>query len=292
MGVALAVVLDFGGSEGAPGAEIEVRRIPEEIRQGQAFLVSVSCSTPFSSVIGEWKKSRLPFYREKADGTVYSGVFGIDLAARPGRTGMILHVTPVGGQTLQLAMSFAVLEEAFPAQHLTLPPGMVTLSSKNLARVRREQAEIAKIWQSAVQEKIWNHDFIPPLEGKVLSEFGLRRYLNGKPRNPHTGVDFRAKAGSPVHASSEGIVAYTGEHFFAGKSVYLDHGRGIFTMYFHLSEVTVKRGQMVHQGDVIGLVGQTGRATGPHLHWGVRIRENRVDPFSLIEALQGLPGGR
>ena len=121
-----------------------------------------------------------------------------------------------------------------------------------------------------------------PLKGDILSPFGVRRILNNQPRSPHSGVDLRAKEGAPVQASGDGIVAYVGEHYFSGKSIYLDHGMGIISMYFHLSKIQVKKGEKVALGSVIGRVGQTGRATGPHLHWGIRIKGNRVDPFSLV----------
>jgi murein DD-endopeptidase MepM/ murein hydrolase activator NlpD len=106
--------------------------------------------------------------------------------------------------------------------------------------------------------------------------------MNNQPRNPHSGIDIAASAGTPVRASSNGIVCLTGEHFFAGKSVYIDHGHALFSMYFHLDSITVQDGQSVAQGEIIGRVGSTGRSTGPHLHWGVRLYDTPVDPLSLI----------
>ncbi|MBW1951325.1 MAG: M23 family metallopeptidase, partial [Deltaproteobacteria bacterium] len=102
-------------------------------------------------------------------------------------------------------------------------------------------------------------------------------------RSPHSGVDLKASEGTPVRASSDGIVALVAEHYFAGKSVYLDHGGGIVSMYFHLSQVRVRQDDRIRKGEVIGLVGKTGRATGPHLHWGVRVAGSRVDPFSVVK---------
>jgi len=266
-------------------AQVQVQMRPEKVGQGEAYLVTVSSSEPLKDVRGEWRGKTFSFYPDE-DGRSYSAALGIDLEAEPGRYGLLLSMTDQKGHVNQAVFGFEVLKREFPVQRLTLPKEMVTLSSKNLARVRRESEIVRGIWQSGVKEKLWLRGFVVPLEGEVISGFGLRRILNDKPRSAHTGVDLRARAETPVHASSDGVVAFTGEHFFSGKCVYLDHGMEIFTMYFHLSEIRVSRGQQVDLGQVIGTVGNTGRATGPHLHWGVRIGASRVDPFSLVRLFQ------
>jgi len=271
-------------SQGA-GAEVQVRMTPENVGQGEAYLVTVSSSEPLKDVRGEWRGKAFSFYPAES-GRSYSAALGIDLDEEPGRYGHLLSLTDEKGHVSQAVFGFEVLKREFPVQRLTLPKGMVTLSSKNLSRVRRESEIVRGIWQSGVKKKLWKREFMVPLEGEVISGFGLRRILNNKPRNPHSGVDLRASAETPVLASSDGVVAFTGEHFFSGKCVYLDHGLEIFTMYFHLSEIRVSQGQQVNLGQVIGTVGSTGRATGPHLHWGVRIGASRVDPFSLVRLFQ------
>ena len=126
-----------------------------------------------------------------------------------------------------------------------------------------------------------------PVSTSITSPFGYRRVINGIPRSPHTGVDLKAPLGTEVVASNHGRVALLGDFFFSGRSIILDHGGGLHTVYFHLSEFKVEEGVEVRRGDVIGLSGMTGRVTGPHLHWGARVNRARVDPFELINKLGG-----
>ncbi len=121
-----------------------------------------------------------------------------------------------------------------------------------------------------------------PVPGAITSPFGRRRVINGSPRSPHTGVDLRAAAGAEIIATNHARVVLVDDFYFGGKSVVLDHGGGLYTMYFHLSDFRVKEGSRVRKGGVVGLAGMTGRVTGPHLHWGARLNGARVDPFELL----------
>jgi murein DD-endopeptidase MepM/ murein hydrolase activator NlpD len=158
---------------------------------------------------------------------------------------------------------------------------MVDLDKETLERVGRESLRMDRLWQ-AVTEPLWSVPFIRPVSGRVIGPFGRRSIINNRPRSPHTGVDLRAGSGTPVRASNHGRIVLSDEHYFTGRSVVMDHGGGVLSMYFHLEEVFVREGDMVERGAVIGLAGSTGRATGPHLHWGVRIHGQRVDPLRLI----------
>lgn len=174
-----------------------------------------------------------------------------------------------------------VVKKGYEVQRLTLPKNMVELSPQNSARVEREQRRMAALWPNET-DRSWMGDFINPLEGEIITPFGVRRFINNTPKSPHTGVDVAGEKGDKIHAPNNGIVALIDNQFFAGKALVLNHGQGIYTMFFHLSKVLVKPGQTVKKGDVIALVGATGRATGPHLHWGVRVQGARVDPLELI----------
>lgn len=158
----------------------------------------------------------------------------------------------------------------------------VDLSVEDLERVRRESRRVAGLWDRSTPRR-FSLPLTPPLSRMPDSgRFGARRVINGEPRNPHTGADYRADAGTPVKAAADGTVVLAEEHFFAGNSVYLDHGDGLITMYFHLQELLVVTGQDVTAGQTIGRVGSTGRSTGPHLHFGARWRGARVDPELLL----------
>ena len=280
--LALLAVLFFSGP--LPGMENRNRTVqitPQEIRQGDAVLLMLCCPDPPRSILGEWQGKTFSFFREK-NRDVFSTLIGIDLDEEPGEKTIILKITDDKGTTSQMPVKFKVSKKDFPVQYLTLPSDMVFLSSKKMARVKREKTAVDRLWDLSAMEKKWKRTFIIPVRGKILTPFGVRRFINNAPRSPHTGIDLRAQAGTPVCASSDGVVAMTSELFFAGKAVFLDHGMGIMTMYFHLEEINVSEGERVTQGQVLGRVGQTGRASGPHLHWGVRIHGSRVDPLSLV----------
>ena len=158
----------------------------------------------------------------------------------------------------------------------------VNLSPENAARAARESARVARLW-SGDREALFSLPLGPPLADLPDGgRFGSRRIINGQPRSPHTGADYSAGEGEPVLAVAAGVVALAEEHFFAGNSVFLDHGGGLVSMYFHLSRIDVEPGESVDRGQRIGAVGATGRATGPHLHFGLRWHGARIDPATLL----------
>ena len=171
----------------------------------------------------------------------------------------------------------------YPVQKLTLPKGKVDLSAEDLARVERENEEVAALWGRR-GKRLFTLPLAAPLDPLPAGgRFGSRRVINGQPRSPHGGADYTVASGTPVRAAADGTVALVADHFFGGNSVFVDHGDGLVTMYFHLSRVDVKTGDEVRRGETLGAVGATGRATGPHLHFGVRWRGARVDPAQLVE---------
>ncbi len=183
-----------------------------------------------------------------------------------------------------------VSDYVYPVQHITLRDNSkVNLSQADLSRVRSEQQRVGALWSSDTDPQ-FELPLAPPLadlpEG---GRFGARRFFNGQPRSPHSGADFAADAGTAVFSAAAGRVVLADDLFFSGQSVFIDHGAGLVTMYFHLSRHLVETGQWVERGEQIGAVGQTGRATGPHLHFGVRWRGARVDPKLLLGAGDDLP---
>ena len=178
-------------------------------------------------------------------------------------------------------------EYPYSVQRLTIKDrSRVDLSPENLARVRRENALIAKLWGRQGDAR-FSLPLGPPLgELPAGGRFGAKRIINGEPRSPHTGTDYAVPQGTPVLAVDHAVVALTGEFFFSGNSVFLDHGNGLISMYFHLHEVFVKQGDEISRGRSIGTVGSTGRSTGPHLHFGIRWQGARVDPSLFL----GQPG--
>lgn len=180
--------------------------------------------------------------------------------------------------------SLEVLDYPYPVQHLTITDdSKVNLSAEDVARARRESARIGKLWSLRTPRR-----FELPL-GQPLADlpeggrFGARRFMNGQPKNPHSGADYSADTGTPVRAVADGTVVLAEEHFFAGNSVFVDHGDGLISMSFHLDSIQAQVGDEIERGHQIGTVGATGRVTGPHLHFGLRWRGKRVDPEALID---------
>jgi len=177
----------------------------------------------------------------------------------------------------------------YPEQRLEVEDRMVNLSAEDLARVERENREIAALWQRESLPRFSLPLAAPMAKLPTGGRFGARRVFNDQPRAPHGGADYSVPAGTPVLAAEDGIAVLVADHFFSGNSVYLDHGGGLITMYFHLARVDVGAGQRVARGAPLGVVGATGRATGPHLHFGVRWHGARVDPALLLGAVAAIP---
>jgi murein DD-endopeptidase MepM/ murein hydrolase activator NlpD len=150
-------------------------------------------------------------------------------------------------------------------------------------RIKRERALVDSLLSTQTPERLWREPFTAPLERlTVTGAFGTARIINGTGASSHGGLDLRAPMGEPIKASNDGVVALTGEHYYSGRAIYIDHGTGLYSMYFHCEKILVKEGERVTRGQMIGTVGMTGRATGPHLHWGFTLGRARVDPVSVL----------
>ncbi|MDX1630859.1 MAG: M23 family metallopeptidase [Thermoanaerobaculia bacterium] len=206
--------------------------------------------------------------------------FPVDLETPPGE----LELGVSDGETLRTER-VEVREYPYSVERITIEDeSRVFLSKEDLARVRRERREIAGLWEGSEGPPRFRLPLAPPLETlPVGGRFGSRRIINQAPRSPHSGIDYTVGRETPVLSVAEGTVALVGDLFFSGKSVFVDHGGGLVSMYFHLSETAVEEGDPVERGQRVGAVGATGRATGPHLHFGVRWHGARVDPELLLD---------
>ena len=211
------------------------------------------------------------------EGGRWQAVIGVSLGAPLGAASVTL---PDGAE-----YPFEIASHAYREQHLEVAPGFVSLSEENLARVGRERKVIDAALNNWRYADLDGVSLNKPVDGPHSSSFGSRRFFNGESRSPHSGMDIAANTGVPILTPRAGIVTATGDYYFNGNTVIVDHGQGYITMYCHLSEIGVEEGQALAVGESLGLVGATGRVTGAHLHFGTYLNGNAVDPALLLEAL-------
>lgn len=264
------------------------------VEAGDPLLVQVDCR-PMPAAAGEpvasFGDQAIALFAHAAEGNrVYAGVVGIGLGARAGPAEVKVAWNE-GAQRRSTSAAFAIRPGAYGEESLKVDPRHVRPGPRDLERIRREQAELSQIYASGSRSRLWQGGFRVPVPGDMNGPFGTRRLFNGELQSQHSGVDFRAQTGDPVHAAGSGVVRLAKDLFYSGHAVVVDHGAGIFTSYSHLSRMDVKVGQRVDKGTVVGLAGSTGRATGPHLHWGVKVNAVNVNPLSFIRVMGLLNGG-
>jgi murein DD-endopeptidase MepM/ murein hydrolase activator NlpD len=215
----------------------------------------------------------------KEDGKRWIAVVGIPLTTKPGAQ----QVQVADGRVL----TFQVGAKHYREQRITLKnQEQVNPSAANLKRIERELAEQTSAYRSFSSGMPSNLLLDKPVDGPLSSPFGLKRFFNGEERNPHSGLDFAVPAGTSIRSPAAGKVILIGDYFFNGNTVFVDHGQGFISMFCHLSKIDVKLGQVLPRGGVVGRVGATGRATGPHMHWNVSLNDARVDPAIFIGAFK------
>jgi len=212
----------------------------------------------------------------------WHGVVGIPLTTKAGQHK--LHIKE-NNETI----GFRINSKEYSVQKIKIKDKRkVNPAPEDLKRIRREKGRINKALKYWVEKEEVETNFTLPVAGELSSPFGLRRYFNEQPRKPHSGIDIAAPEGTPIMAPASGQIIESGDFFFNGNSLFIDHGQGLITMYCHMSQIKVKPGQIVSKGEVIGAVGQTGRVTGPHLHWSVSLNNARVDPRLFFDNFNSL----
>jgi len=208
-------------------------------------------------------------------------IVGLPLSIKAGQH--FIKVTDKGSAKSQV--KFRVHDKHYETQHLTIKnKRQVNPTAEDLKRIARERIHIRNALRTFTHTADVQLNFDIPVQGPFSSPFGLRRFFNGEARKPHSGIDIAAPEGTPVRSPAAGSVIVTGNYFFNGNTVFLDHGQGLVTMFCHLHKIKVKDGESVQQGQIIGEVGMTGRVTGPHLHWSVSLNDARVEPRLFLPA--------
>jgi murein DD-endopeptidase MepM/ murein hydrolase activator NlpD len=249
-------------------------------KQGEILFLTLRLEDPPESISGTFRNRRVAFF--KIGERRFAALVGIDMADEPETSELkadLAYPDAVRSRLFRVAVSM----EDFRVQRMTLPKGQVDPDAAALKRIAVEQEKVKRIFATFTPARLWRTEFIAPVEGVTTGAFGSKRILNGQPRNQHSGEDIAAPMGTPVKAANAGVVRMAEDHFFSGTSVIVDHGLGLFTMYFHLETAAVSEGQIVERGQVLGTVGKSGRASGPHLHWAAWLNGSRVNPFALTK---------
>ncbi len=229
---------------------------------------------------GQARPSRVTFRGEpvlvRRSGSGWAAVVGIPLSAKAGQ-----EQIEVDGQSLP----FTIRAKHYPEQRVQLKDARkVTPNAEDEARIAKEQVLMGPAWKAWPAGLSPALSFQQPTPGRLTASFGLRRIFNGVPRSPHSGLDIQAPQGQAVRAPAPGVVVLTGDFFYSGNAVFLAHGEGVVSLLCHLSKISVKEGQVIKTGDLLGEVGSTGRASGPHLHWSISLNDARIDPGLLLRS--------
>ena len=276
--VALGLLFFSGTSTAADKATVTWH--PSRPRLGDVAWVHVTDVIETATVEGSVDGRPLTFF-PYAGG--HAALFGVDLEVKPGTHTWRVGVVEAGREPRSAKGSVKIARRDFHVQRLTLPPGMVDLDPETERRAVAEGKQLATLYRTISPERLWRGKFTTPVGTTAAGTgFGARRIINGQPRSPHAGIDYAVPRGTPVVAANAGMVALVAEFFFPGRLVVLDHGLGLYTLYFHLDTTAITEGERVERGQTLGTVGATGRATGPHLHFGAQVAGARVDPSTLL----------
>jgi murein DD-endopeptidase MepM/ murein hydrolase activator NlpD len=246
---------------------------------GEVMRLAISCDCANPVVTATAFDHDIPLARV---GDTWLGLIGIDLSVAPGSYAVDVQIAQATDLPLAATRTFTVAPKRFPTRRLRVAPKYVDPPESEVARILSEAATLNAIYDNTATARDWQGAFQPPVGIAANSAFGSRSVFNGEERSPHSGADFPARAGTPVAAPGSGVVVLAAPLYFTGNTVVIDHGLGVVSVLAHLSEMSVAANDRVTAGQPVGRVGATGRVTGAHLHWSVRLNGARVDPLSLI----------
>ena len=285
LAIAAAAVAVVSARQVSRPPSLAITHAARELVPGEAVLLTIKASAgALTSVRGTAFGQPFSAYPGESAGT-WQALVGIDLAARPGKFIVEVEARLADGSPLAASLPLTVAAKTFATRRLTVAPEFVTPPPAEQARIDRERLLLNRILSAISPRHLWNDGFGRPVDGEVISIFGVRSVFNNEARAPHRGIDFRGATGTPVRAPARGVVVLAEPLYFSGSTVVLDHGLGVFSMLAHLSRIEVTPGTVVVGGDLVGAIGATGRVTGPHLHWTLRIGPAAVDPLSVVEIL-------
>ncbi|RXJ60051.1 M23 family metallopeptidase [Candidatus Marinarcus aquaticus] len=268
--------------------EVKLSFKQQSISNAQTALLYLESSVPINSPKLTIEKRNIDFIPHvKKEGT-YFAFIPMDYYSKLGEHRIIVSYVKKNKKLFK-GISFHLIEGNYKSEVLRVAPSKVILSKANQKRTQKEYAQAMEVYNT-ISTNTFESSFIYPMKTKITSAFGTKRTYNGSLKGYHSGTDFKAQVGTPIYASASGIVRIAQDRFYAGNSVVIDHGYGVYSGYYHLSKIGVKVNQKVTKGEQIGLSGNTGRVTGPHLHFSIRVHGVQVDPMQFIEVTQQLEG--
>jgi len=267
-----------------PPEELAVTHRARSLQPGEVVLLTVECPQAIKDLKATVFGKAFWFF-PKPESNAWQGLIGIDGEVKAGRYPVEIRATGIDGQPRHAAHILEIQGKQFPTRVLSVDEKYVTPPESVQERIKLESQRMDQLFASHTPRRLWDGAFFVPVTGAATSGFGRRNILNGKPRSPHWGTDFTAEVGTPVLSPNSGTVVLASELYFSGNTIIIDHGLGLFSFLAHLSRISVNEGEQVKTGQLLGRAGATGRVTGPHLHWTVRLAGARVDPLSLIAAL-------
>jgi murein DD-endopeptidase MepM/ murein hydrolase activator NlpD len=269
-------------SRAAAPASLTVRWEPEQLVNGSPCLFRVTPAASLESLTGTWLEHKVFFNFDPATGTWY-GVAGVGVDTPPGSYTLTLAGVTSNGERASLSQKVMVNKAVYQTIALRVPKQFTEPDAKTLERIQKEQALKQAVFKRVNEEREWSGRFTAPIHTPITEEFGTQRTFNRERQSLHQGLDYRANPGTPIAALNNGTVVLARELFFEGNCIMIDHGQGLMTLYFHLSEINVEEGGYVRGGQTIGLSGATGRVTGPHLHVAVRWQGFYLNPATMLK---------
>lgn len=285
--VAIGLAAPTAGGQAEMPVALQVSHRSEPLFPGDVIWIHAAASSPSVIVRGTAFGRAIPFWRGETAGQ-WQALVAIGLETRPGTYPLTVDASGPDGVPAIQVVPLVVEGKAFETRRLRVSSRFVEPPAAEARRIEQEAAAVAAIYARTDTERLWRGPFVMPVPGQPTSSFGRLSVFNGQPRGRHQGADFAAATGTPVRAPNAGRVVLAQDLYFAGQTIILDHGAGLFSVFAHLSSMAVSVGTEVASGDLLGDAGATGRVTGPHLHWAVRLGELSVDPLSLMAAASEL----
>ena len=285
----LTIAIGCCGVSTSASDGIDVTASSRSIRQGDVVVLTATTSQRVDKMRARAFGRDLATFRVSP--TAWQTLVGADIETMPGVYTISFEATSASG-TVTAGTEVTIAAREFGRRVLTVDPSFVNPPEAVIARITREALELEQLWMQSEPSRLWTGTFVRPVPGRVNGAFGSRSVFNGEARQPHGGADFLSPTGTPIHAPNGGRVLLAHDLYFTGNTVVIDHGLGVFSLLAHLSVVAVHEGDMVTRGQIIGQVGATGRVTGPHLHWAVRMNGARVNPVAVLAMGTPRPAAR